>query len=452
MTNTAAPKNPKRNGQAKSNREKSLSESTQLMIDQHLWLKILIGMALGITLGLALSPSGGALLEKELAFSLGEWISLPGVLFLGLIQMVIIPLVVCSIILGIAESGSMEFLKRMGLRIIPYFIITTMIAITIGIILTQLVQPGMVVDRAVALEILNSGAVAGRLPGETFESLTIPERIANIIPTNPAKAQVDRNMLQVVIASILIGIALITIPTKTGKPFKDLCIAGQVLSMKVISWAMMIAPYAVFGLLCNITIRLGLDVLVSVGFYAVTVLAGLGLMMLVYLTIIATLTKKPLGEFIKGIREVQLLAFSTSSSAATMPFSIQAAEEKLHLRPEVSRFVIPLGATVNMDGTALYQAVAALFLCQVFGVDLSTTEIILLLLTTVGASIGTPATPGVGIVVLATILVGIGIPAGAIALIIGVDRILDMCRTTVNVTGDLTASTVMDRWLPDKKT
>ncbi|GJL85014.1 MAG: dicarboxylate/amino acid:cation symporter [Micavibrio sp.] len=434
-----------------SNREKSLSKSSQLMMDQRLWLKILVGMVFGVITGLALSPAGPIIEAKETAFAVGEWLSLPGTLFLGMIQMVIIPLIVCSIILGIAESGSMDFLKSMGSRLIPYFILTTIISITIGVTLVQIVRPGDMINQGMALEVLNSGAASDRLSGDTFEDLTIPQRIANIIPTNPARAQVERNMLQIVIASILVGIALITIPAGTGKPFKDLCVAGQVLSMKIISWAMVIAPYAVFGLLCNITIRIGLDALISLGFYAATVLTGLGCMMLVYLTIIALFTKKSPGEFMKGIREVQLLAFSTSSSAATMPFSIQAAEEKLGLRPEVSRFVVPLGATVNMDGTALYQAVAALFLCQVFGIDLSTPEIAILMLTTVGASIGTPATPGVGIVVLATILVGIGVPAQAIALIIGVDRILDMCRTTVNVTGDLAASTVMDRWLPEKK-
>lgn len=170
-------------------------------------------------------------------------------------------------------------------------------------------------------------------------------------------------------------------------------------------------------------------------------------MFCVYMLIITVLTRTSVIPFLSGIKEVQLLAFSTSSSAATMPFSIQAAEEKLGVEEKVSRFVIPLGATINMDGTALYQAVAALFLCQVFGIELSLPEILLLIATTVGASIGTPATPGVGLVVLATILTGMGVPAEGIGLIIGVDRLLDMCRTTINVTGDLTASLVMNRWL-----
>lgn len=433
-----------------SNREVSLSDSTQEIMSQNLWLKILIGMVVGIAAGMVLSPEGLAVLETETAYAAGEWLALPGVIFLGLIQMVIVPLIVCSIILGIAEGGDLGFVKSISLRIVPYFIFTTAISITIGIALVSIVQPGLLVDQTLIESVMSSGAAAGRVPGQTFEDLTIPERIANIIPTNPAKASVDRNMLQLVVASILIGIALITIPKATGKVFKDLCIAGQVLSMKVIAWAMAIAPYAVFGLLCNITIRLGFSAITSVGAYMLTVLGGLFCVLILYLILIAIFTKTSPLSYLNAIREVQLLAFSTSSSAATMPFSIQAAEEKLKTRPKISRFIIPLGATINMDGTALYQGVAAVFLCQVFGIDLTLTETVLLIVTTVGASIGTPATPGVGLVVLATILTGIGVPAEGIALIIGVDRILDMCRTTVNVTGDLTATKIMDKWVPEQ--
>ena len=446
-----------------SKREQSLAASTGMIMEQNLWIKILVGMVFGIAIGLIFSPEGLGIWDAEWAYSVGEWLALPGVIFLGLIQMVIVPLIVCSIILGIAEGGSLGFVRQIGLRIVPYFLITTTLAITIGVTIVSIVKPGLIIDQILVQNMLDSKAAAGRIPGQTFTDLTIPQRVANIIPTNPAKAQVDRDMLQIVIASILVGIALITIPAATGKPFKDLCIAGQVLSMKIIAWAMMIAPIAVFGLLANITIQIGLVALLSVGVYALCVLGGLACMLIIYLFIVAVFTGTSPLTFMRDIREVQLLAFSTSSSAATMPFSIQAAEEKLGARPEISRFTIPLGATINMDGTALYQGVAAIFLCQVFGIDLwsNTTnifgmeiqgvEMIALIITTVGASIGTPATPGVGLVVLATILVGIGVPAEGIALIIGVDRILDMCRTTVNVTGDLTATKVMDKWIKPGK-
>lgn len=444
-------KKPTKAAKKPSKRAQSLSDSTDMIMEHNLWVKILIGMVFGIAVGLIFSPEGLGIFEKDWALSMGEWLALPGIIFLGLIQMVIIPLIVCSIILGIAEGGTLDFVKQIGARIVPYFIVTTALSITIGITVVSIVKPGLIIDQNLVQTMLDSSAASGRVPGQTFQNLTIPQRVANLIPTNPAKAQVDRDMLQIVIAAILLGIALITIPTATGKPFKELCVAGQVLSMKIIAWAMMIAPIAVFGLLANITIQIGLAALLSVGVYALCVLGGLACVLIIYLFIVGVFTGTSPLAFLRDIREVQLLAFSTSSSAATMPFSIQAAEEKLKVRPEISRFIVPLGATINMDGTALYQGVAAIFLCQVFGIELSMTQTVLLVLTTVGASIGTPATPGVGLVVLATILAGIGVPAEGIALIIGVDRILDMCRTTVNVTGDLTAVKVMNKWVKPKK-
>ena len=402
-------------------------------------------MGLGIALGLALSPSGLALVSAPLADMIGSWVSLPGRIFLGLIQMVIIPLVVCSIILGITTSGSMEFLKTMGLRIVPYFILTTGLSITIGLIIVNIIKPGSFIDAGFVEAAM--GNSAGYIPAQTFAELTIPQRIANLIPTNFTQASLDRDMLKIVIGSIILGVVMLSLKPETTKPFNDLCVFGQVATMRIISWAMAIAPYAVFGLICEIVIKIGFDALAGVGMYFISVLAGLLLMLCMYLIIVSLIARRNPFAFLKAIREVQLLAFSTSSSAAVMPLSIQAAEENLHVRPEIARFVIPLGATINMDGTALYQGVAAIFLCQIFGVDLSMGETILLLVTTIGASIGTPATPGVGIIVLATILIGIGVPPEGIGIILGVDRILDMCRTTINVTGDLTATAVMERWM-----
>jgi len=432
-----------------SARGESLDKSTDSMLDNKLWLKILIGMALGVVVGVIISPQGLGVVSEDLAFTLASWIKLPGTIFLGMIQMVIVPLIICSIILGIADGHNLGSIRRLGVRIVPYFLITTSISIAIGITLVTLINPGSYIDETLFQHAMNMQGNSADTP-VTFSDLTIPERIANLIPANPAQAQLDKNMLQIVIASIFVGVALASINAKNGKPFRDLCMSGQMITMRIISWAMLIAPYAVFGLLCDITIRIGLEALLSVGVYMLTVLGGLISMVGVYLVIVMLFGRISPWAFLKHIRAVQLLAFSTSSSAATMPFTIKAAEENLNIREDISRFVIPLGATINMDGTAMYQAIAALFLCQIFGVELTMAETVILLLTTVGASIGTPATPGVGIIVLATILVGIGVPAEGIALIIGVDRILDMCRTTVNVTGDLTASIVMQRLLPQK--
>lgn len=415
--------------------------------DQQLWWKILLGMALGVGLGIMLSPTGMALVDDITATMLGEWIALPGVIFLGLLKMVVVPLVVSSIILGVIDSGSLTFLKTMGLKIVPYFLMTTFIAITIGVGIIQFVNPAQYINT----EFVDAVMATTDAPYAIFDELTIPQRIANILPVNFTEASLQKNMLQIVVFSILLGIVMLSLSKETSKSFVSLCEFAQAATMKVIEWAMALAPYAVFGLICNVTIQMGLDTIAGVGAYMMSVLLGLLAMFFVYLLIVATFAKRNIFTFLKAIRNAQIFAFSTSSSAATMPFTLKAAEERLGIDEKVSRFVIPLGATINMDGTALYQAAAALFLCSLFGVDLTHGEILLLMMTTIGASIGTPATPGVGIVVLATILSTIGVPPEGIGIILGVDRILDMCRTTLNVTGDLVATSVIARFTPSDK-
>lgn len=411
--------------------------------DSRLWIKITIGMILGLLLGLGLSPSGLALIDPHSAIEIGRWIALPGIVFLGMLKMIVVPLIITSVVLGIIASGNTAFLKNMSLRIVPYFLITTFIAITIGVTAVNIINPAQYMDSTIAEQMMATTDA----PYALFDELSIPERIENIIPTNFTQASLEKNMLQIVIASIILGIIMLSLPKATYEPFEKLCEFGQAASMKVIEWAMILAPYAVFGIMTKITIQLGLESIIGVGAYVVTVLAALIGLLIFYLLIVSIIGRRSPLAFLAAAKEAQLFAFSTSSSAATMPFTLKAAEENLKIKDKVSRFIIPLGATINMDGTALYQAVAALFLCSMFGVDLTTGEIFLLMITTVGASIGTPATPGVGIIVLATILAGLGVPPEGIGIILGVDRLLDMCRTTLNVTGDLVASTVMDRWM-----
>lgn len=420
--------------------------------DQKLWLKIIIGMVLGVIVGLFLSPHGDwELIDNATAQTLAPWIKLPGTLFLGLIQMVVIPLVICSIVLGITQSGELNFVKKIGWRIILYFVCTTFIAISIGMVLVHTIKPGEYIDQAMIQSFQAETLQSTVTEQKTFENLTVPDRIVNLIPINLAEDVVKKNLLQIVIASMVFGAALLTLGAQAAKPIIDLCESGQAVSMKIIGWAMALAPIAVFGLVCNITLKIGLSALIGMGIYMLTVILGLLCMIGVYIFIASSITRKSPLWFLNAIKETQLLAFSTSSSAATMPFTLKCAEEKLGVPPKIARFTIPLGATINMDGTAMYQAIAAVFLVQIFGelsgIELTTTELILLMITTVGASIGTPATPGVGIVVLATILTGIGLNPAAIGFILGVDRILDMCRTTVNVTGDLTATLVMQKLL-----
>ena len=276
---------------------------------------------------------------------------------------------------------------------------------------------------------------------------SLPDQIIGLIPANPSSALVSESMFQIVVLAIFVAIALVSISDRRAKPLLDLCVSVQDISMKIVSWAMALAPAAVFGLLAQISVQVGFDAIVGVASYMGTVLLGLLLLLMFYMVIVALFARRSPLAFLRAISGVQLLAFSTSSSAAVMPLSMKTAETQLNVSPSVSQFVVPLGATVNMDGTALYQVVAAVFLTQVYGVDLSLPQLALLAATTVGASIGSPSTPGVGIVILATIVQGMGVPAEGIALILGVDRILDMSRTAVNVSGDLTACVVMERVL-----
>lgn len=413
------------------------------LIQRQLWMQILLALVLGVFFGSWLSPEGGRAVQAETAYSIAEWVKLPGTIFLNMIQMVVIPLVLSSIMLGVGGSGDTSNLKSVGLKIAPYFVLTTTLAVTIGITLALLIQPGNYVDVDALMANTNTTMPATIAPAS---DISIPQRLSALIPTNITRAIYEQSMLQLVIFAILMGLAMASVPRKRVAALRDMVEGVQEISMKVVGWAMLLAPYAVFGLLSEISIKVGLEVLLGMSAYVGTVLLGLFCLYLTYLMIVKLFAQRSVFPFAKAVRPAQLLAFSTSSSAAVMPLSLQIAQDELNVDDSTAKFVVPLGATVNMDGTALYQVIAAVFLAQVFGVDLQIHEILLLAITTVGASIGSPSTPGVGIVILATVLNSIGVPAEGIALILGVDRILDMCRTSVNVTGDLVACTVMQRW------
>lgn len=423
-----------------------------LLIRTHLWVQVLLAMVLGVGIGLLLSPSGVALVSDAMAYRLAQWVALPGQLFLAVIQMVVIPLVLSSIIIGITSSGDSAFLKKVGLRITPYFIMTTTIAVALGISLAFLINPGDFINSDLVKSMI--GDTPATVTAATVQPVDIglPEHIVKLVPSNLFKSLIDKDMLAIVIYAIFIGVAMLALEKRQSKLIFDLISSIQAVTLKIVNWAMIIAPLAVFGLLCDVTIRIGIDAVLGMSVYVATVILGLLLLLMVYILIVKFVSGKNPREFLSAIREAQLLAFSTSSSAAVMPLSMRTAHEKLGVRKSIAQFVVPLGATVNMDGTALYQVIAAVFLTQVFGIELTISDLLLLSATTIGASIGSPSTPGVGIVILATILQGIGVPASGIALILGVDRILDMCRTTVNVSGDLTACIVMDRWIGDEIT
>ncbi len=429
---------------------KFLRHRLDSLVQGRLWMKVLLGMLCGIVIGVVLGPSVG-FVSLETSMAIGNWLALPGQLFLGLVQMIVIPLVFASIIRGLVASEDLEQLKKMGLRVVVFFLFTTALSIGLGIGLALLIKPGAYVD-AELIKPASTSLTEYEVETKGVPSLAeVPQTIAGLLPDNPLGSMVHDEMLQVVLFSVIIGIALLSMPIQQSKPLLDLCGSVQEVCMTVVKGAMMLAPIAVFGLMAQLTSKVGLDVLLGLGVYVITVLAGLFAVLLLYLFTLLLFCKSNPLQFLKAIREVQLLAFSTSSSAAVMPLSIHTAEEKLGVRPSTAQFVIPLGATINMNGTALYQGVATIFLAQVFGVDLGTSALVLLVVTAVGASIGSPATPGVGIVILAMVLGSVGIPVSGLALILGVDRILDMARTSLNVTGDLLACVVMDSWVGGKR-
>lgn len=420
-----------------------------MMLRRQLWMQILVALALGIGLGLLLSPDMHSPIALSIgsAETLGEWLRLPGGVFLNLIQMIVVPLIVSSIALGLISAGNPAFLKRVASRFLPYFFMTSIVSVTIGATLALWVQPGAYVALPE-----RSGSAAPPPSAEAAPALEESGRgwvsqLPDLIPSNLTAAGLDQNMLQIVIASIFLGVAIIVLDRATMRPVIELMQAAQAIALKVVSWSMLLAPIAVFGLLADFVMRAGLDALIGMSAYILTVIAGLGLLLCVYLLIVGLIGRVAPLHFARQVVDAQLLAFATSSSAATMPLSLRIATDRLQVRPAIARFIVPLGATINMDGTALYQVVAAIFMAQIYGVDIEMAAFALLMVTVIGASIGSPSTPGVGIVILSGILASIGIPPEGVAILLGVDRLLDMCRTSVNVTGDLAACVVMDRWL-----
>ncbi len=415
-----------------------LQTSLQALLRAHLWLQVLIGLVLGVAAGLALGPAAGWV-KPDTSALIGNWLALPGRLFLTLIQMVVIPLVIASIIRGIAASGSLEELRATGSRVFVYFILTTAFAVAVGLATAALIRPGAYIEAA---GLPRQPVSAPPASGLALEQL--PDRLVALLPANPLDAMLSANMLQVVVFAVILGIALVMLPPRQAEPLLNLLGSLLAVCMLIVRWAMWLAPFAVFGLIAQLVARIGLDALLGMGVYVATVVMGLALMLALYLLLVRLGSGRSPTWFLRESREVLLLAFSTSSSAAVMPLSIKTAQERLGVRASVAQFVIPLATTINMNGTALYQGVAALFLAQVFGIELGLGQILLIILVAVGAAIGSPGTPGVGIVILSAVLASVGIPATGIALILGVDRILDMCRTAINVAGDLVACLLLE--------
>ena len=423
----------------------NLSVHLERLIKGRLWLKVIFGLVLGAGAGVLLNPSTG-LLSAEISLRLADWLDLPGQIFMRLVQMIMIPLIFTSILTGIVSNTS-ENLKSFGLRLLLYFVFTTAIAIMIGLVVTLILKPGQYIF---SLGGFPNSSESQNIPIEETKLIeNIPKAISNLIPNNPLESILTGEMLGVVIFTIIIGVAITQLREETARPIIRFSEAVQKICMIVVSWAMALVPYAVFGLIAALLSRTGVEIFLGLGYYMGVVILGLFLLMVFYLVLVFTITKKNPFQFLRAIREPQLLAFSTASSAAVMPLSMKTADEKLGVSSNISDFVIPVGATINMDGTALFQCVTTLFMAQAYGIELSIINLLLITFTVVAASIGTPAIPGGGVIILASVLQSAGIPIDGLIVIIGIDRILGMFRTSVNVTGDLTACLIFNKFYGD---
>jgi len=384
------------------------------------------------------APMGQTLVD------LTEWM---GLLFLAMIKMVVVPLVFFSLVVGIASLGDVRKLGRMGGRTLGFFMGTTVVALTIGVGLTNLIRPGALLseeDRDILLSSYG-GSTSGTL-ANAAEAPSLTEQLISIVPTNPISALAGGDMLQVIFFAMMLGIALTFLKSEKAKSVVDLFDSLNEAMVMLVHIAMKIAPYGVGALLFKVVGNTGISVLFALSVYALVVLAGLALhLVLTYGSVVRFGAKLPFWGFIGAIKEALVVAFSTSSSSATLPVTKECCEDNINVGQETTSFVLPLGATVNMDGTALYQGVAAIFIAQIYGMDLTMGDQVTIVVSATLASVGAAGVPGAGMITLAMVLTAIGVPTEGLALILGVDRILDMFRTATNVVGDSTATVLMAR-------
>jgi Na+/H+-dicarboxylate symporter len=411
--------------------------------------QILLGLLLGGIYGVLAARLGWG------GFT-ADWVAPFGTIFLNALKLIAVPLVLASLITGVASLGDLRTLGRIGGKTVGLYIATTAIAVTIGLVLATTLRPGAAVPPEVRAELeaayAEDATARGAGAKAAVESRGPLQLLVDIVPDNAAAAAADNGrMLQVVFVALLLGIGLVRVPNETGRPVREFFASLSDVVIRLVELIMLAAPVGVFALIAStITSIAGDDpsriwrLLGALGAYIGVVVLGLALHAgVVYPAILRLLTPMPLRRFFRGIAPAQLFAFSSSSSGATLPITMERVRDELGVSEEVTSFVLPLGATINMDGTALYQAVAATFIAQALGMELTLAQQGTIVLTAVLASIGTAAVPGVGIVMLVIILEAIGVPAAGIALILGVDRPLDMLRTAVNVTGDATVATVV---------
>lgn len=407
--------------------------------------QILIGLFLGLIWGLMASLFGFTSFTTD-------FIKPFGTIFVNLLKLIAIPLVLASLIVGITNLNDVAKLSRMGLKTILFYMVTTVFAITIGLTVVNVMQPGKALPQETQAQL--QASYSENIEGSEESAIEFKERgpldfVVDIVPENIVQSASDNgNMLQIVFVAVLLGIGIIQIPKEKSTVLIRFFDSLNDVIIKLVDFIMLTAPYGVFALMAAVIVDLAgddltkaVDLLGALGWYCIAVVLGLILhVLIVYSSLFKMFSKMKLKDFFKAIRPAVLLGFSTSSSSATLPVTMERVEKNVGVDEEVSSFVLPIGATINMDGTSLYQAIAAVFIAQALGLDLSIAQQLTIVITATFASIGAAGVPGAGIIMLVIVLQAIEVPVEGIALILGVDRILDMCRTAVNITGDAAVS------------
>jgi Na+/H+-dicarboxylate symporter len=408
-----------------------------------LYVKILIGMGLGIIAGLFAVYFNLSEISKD-------WIKPWGAIFLNLLKLIAVPLIFTSLVKGISSLSNISKLSRIGIKTISLYVLSTVIAVSFGLLLVNYIEPGNTFPDSKKVELqnkYNTTIDAKKNIADDLKDESPLQFIVDVVPSNFFKAATDNSkMLQVIFFAILFGIAMVILEEKKIKVVREFFNGIDAIILKIIDIIMLFAPYGVFALITGLIVDFSgdLDLFSALGLYALTVILGLLVMIfLIYPLFLKLFTPIKYSDFYKAISPAQLLAFSTSSSAATLPVTMECVENKIGVSNEVASFVLPVGVTINMDGTSCYQAIAAVFIAQVFGVDLDIYDQLIIVVTATIASIGSPGVPGGSIVMLIIVLTSVGIPIEGLALILGIDRPLDMLRTVVNVTGDATVASIV---------
>ena len=411
-----------------------------------LHLRIILGMLLGVICGAVFTK-----FENGNAFIL-DWVKPFGTIFINALKLIAMPLIISSLIKGVSDLKDISRLSLMGGRTIGIYLITTIIAVSIGLIIVNTIRPGNSISESTRMDLIaayETDAGEKQAVAKKQKESGPLQALVDLVPDNIFKATTENvNMLQVIFFALFFGVGLILIPSKKAKPVKDFFDGFNEVILKLIDLIMLVAPFGVFALLATLIVESpSLDIFLALGLYTFTLVAGLTSMIIIYTLLVKIYVKIKPSKFIRGISPAQLLAFSTSSSAATLPVTMERVEEHLGVDKEVASFVLPVGATINMDGTSLYQAVAAVFIAQAFGMDLSLGTQLGIIITATLASIGAAAVPSAGMVMLVIVLGQAGIPEAGLALIFAIDRPLDMCRTVVNITGDASVSMIVAKSL-----